>query len=468
MNRRELVESFGAWAEAVEEARPADLVFGDAGRYSRSAVDTVLAEGFVEDWSVGDLPEGGTLLSIVGSSPEPVLLTSAALRPSSIVLAGSVAGQAYLEPVRRVLQVGRDGWSPQLRPNLLFDAEDPIDRLLARFRDALRDAPKPVVIDITGGRKTMAAVAFLLGLELAVTTVYVRGDYDPRVGAPKPGTERLVKMVDPRHAEVRHHRCQAKRHWKLAEFSRVCEELKTIEAIGLDQVGLSEALLSARSYRAWQDVDLEEEAYALVDRHTKAVQECWSGLAPGSERDRQFVSRPEHFFVVLADELRWLQVRPALPRRERFLRGFATGEAALGAALAAWLAAGSELELGAKATDDHEYAVEHGTVHGRMLACVLGSRRYAKKQLRLTDWETLDKTGPVAPWLSDDLRMLRNRCAHALGRPSEEQITHIIESATGLVRELAARIAQLVGRDVILASDRLDEPLPLAVPSYLA
>lgn len=443
MTQEQLLRAFRAWEKGVAAAtrNHGGLLFStDAQRYADEAVAAVLAAGLASE--IGEI-ECGTLVAVVGSSPQPVLLSIAALKPTIVVLAGPPGGAGFRKTLRGVL----DKQKVALAVDLEFDPSANIEETLKDFLHHLKNLPKPWVLDITGGRKTMAAIAFLLGLEEAITTVYVRGDYNPTVGVPEPCTERLVKFVDPRRALLRRARKQARQFWEKGAFDRVVEVLQGLDFDEEDE----EALEQARRLRAWQQSDFSDPAFATIaDEHCRRVATFWGGLQKGPKRSEALVSETGLLFGVLADELRWLRQCSGLKPRERYLRAFANGESAMEGVVHHQVGCGNAIEK--PLPDGKKW-------DGRTRTWLLCRENWDH---RLQGWTPLDKDkGPIRIWMSDTHRAVRNKCAHAYAHVDEGDLEEILVCAEELLGILARRI------EVEGIQERLESPLPLELPEAL-
>ncbi|HEU5128612.1 MAG TPA: TIGR02710 family CRISPR-associated CARF protein [Glycomyces sp.] len=145
------------------------------------------------------LPHGAVdlLVSLSGFSPETTVFAAAFIRPKDLLVLVSHTARNGIDLIRR-----------HAAPGLHIDVQqvdplDPVD-IYERIRKAVDDfkrfnsVPNPrVVIDITGGKKSMAAGAALAATQLDSPMCYIDGDFNPEIRQSEPGSERLVILDNP-------------------------------------------------------------------------------------------------------------------------------------------------------------------------------------------------------------------------------------------------------------------------------
>lgn len=159
--------------------------------------------------------QGGVLVLLVGFSIDPLLQAICAYKPKKVVL---VLNASYGEPPdgRTGQEFGKyvAGFFPKLtrfidheisadKCNLKFvilDKDHPSDvfrKLREELSPSLRGG-EHLVLDITGGKKSMVAGAFLFGAFANVSISYVDFDeYDPQSRAPRGYTCRIGMLQNP-------------------------------------------------------------------------------------------------------------------------------------------------------------------------------------------------------------------------------------------------------------------------------
>jgi hypothetical protein len=161
-----------------------------------------------------DLPRPQGLISILGLSWQPVALMACWVKPQHALLIGtadsfkSTTGEPVVARIARVSGIEQ---------SLLVRQEVPADgevKIYAAVKDFLRStglSPKQVVVDATGGKKSMCVAAGLAGFLRGCPLVYV--DYAEYVGErriPMAGTEYprllanpLEELGDLEHEQIR-------------------------------------------------------------------------------------------------------------------------------------------------------------------------------------------------------------------------------------------------------------------------
>lgn len=135
------------------------------------------------------LPTGGTLFSMLGYSPEPIILTAKLTQPSKHVIFTNKKdeGGNYLEK-----HLGSDF------ELVLFNQDTFRDIYLALKEQLVINPSSSVTIDITGGKKSMVASAAIFGKDYGCRIVYVDfADYIKELRKPMPGSEVLNVVYDP-------------------------------------------------------------------------------------------------------------------------------------------------------------------------------------------------------------------------------------------------------------------------------
>jgi len=154
-------------------------------------------------------PQVYLLISLVGFSPETTLLTFELLKPQRLMVIGNIEteeainafGECLIETCKLPLSHYERYNVDTRNPDSIFQV---IEQRLAHadvqeHRQKLLRNPSqerqfiPVVIDITGGKKVMGAIAALAAWEFDAVPCYVDGDeYDQEMRRPVPGSERLL------------------------------------------------------------------------------------------------------------------------------------------------------------------------------------------------------------------------------------------------------------------------------------
>lgn len=131
-----------------------------------------------------------TLISILGFSPEPIILTAKALRPMKhFILTSEIKEdivkriEAYLENDFKIIRL----------TDLSFSAIYKSLKEIIYEMQAIN-----LTLDITGGKKSMVASASIFGKDYRSRIVYVDfDDYIKELRKPVPGSEYLSIVYDP-------------------------------------------------------------------------------------------------------------------------------------------------------------------------------------------------------------------------------------------------------------------------------
>jgi hypothetical protein len=142
------------------------------------------------------------LISVLGFTPETVVLAARLLEPHTLVVLHTPETQQHLETVRKYCGVPLGDFYHE---QFLHDREHTNDIYLALKRSLARFRPgESLAIELTGGKKTMgmqlanAAAALRHSSHVDVDVVYIDYDeYIPKYRKPLPETSRLLILEDP-------------------------------------------------------------------------------------------------------------------------------------------------------------------------------------------------------------------------------------------------------------------------------
>ena len=137
-----------------------------------------------------EISTGGILFSILGYSPEPIILTAKAIEPvKHIVFTTNNQSESnfYLK------QFLNDDFE------MIYLAEESFPTIYKALKEQLIFNPSTdITIDITGGKKSMVASTAIFGKDYACRIVYVDfAEYIKELRKPMPGSEFLNIVYDP-------------------------------------------------------------------------------------------------------------------------------------------------------------------------------------------------------------------------------------------------------------------------------
>ncbi|MDA1008907.1 MAG: hypothetical protein O2800_07930 [Planctomycetota bacterium] len=152
------------------------------------------------------------LASMVGSSPQTSILAAEALRPTHLLLLSTEGVGTSVATIREWFDAADRGW---VSPSITVAVCDPIDpnsmsSALADWRRSLSLAspasaasaaspttsmsPRRLVLDATGGKKSMSVAAGMIAMAQLLEVVYIDSQFDPATRRPRVGSERLVRI----------------------------------------------------------------------------------------------------------------------------------------------------------------------------------------------------------------------------------------------------------------------------------
>lgn len=134
-----------------------------------------------------------SLISLVGFSPEPIVLTVKILEPEFVLFLYTRDSQSKLDII--VEKAGLKLANIRYLPVSGFESED-VYSAIKGFISESHD--KNIAVDITGGKKIMVYSAAIAGAIMGCDLVYIDFDeYDVEKRRPKPGTEYLNFLSNP-------------------------------------------------------------------------------------------------------------------------------------------------------------------------------------------------------------------------------------------------------------------------------
>lgn len=156
--------------------------------YFEKLFDAVI-NNFVKKYS-DSVSSGGTLFSVLGFSPEPIILTAMAIRPTTHVIFTTndqKIDNSYLE---KFLE------SPF---EIIHLRDEDFQSMYKSMKEQLVLNPdSDITIDITGGKKSMVAAASIFGKDFGCRIVYVDfAEYLKELRKPMPGSEILNTVYNP-------------------------------------------------------------------------------------------------------------------------------------------------------------------------------------------------------------------------------------------------------------------------------
>jgi hypothetical protein len=136
------------------------------------------------------LPSGGTLFSVLGFSPEPIILTAKAIQPETHVIFttnNQKVDNSYLE---KFLDSNYE---------LIYLNDESFESMYMAMKEQLVLNPdSKITVDITGGKKSMVASAAIFGKDYGCRIVYVDfSEYIKDLRKPMPGSEILNVVYNP-------------------------------------------------------------------------------------------------------------------------------------------------------------------------------------------------------------------------------------------------------------------------------
>lgn len=166
--------------------------FVEARQYYFDELFDEVIENF-ENNLVWPIESVDVLLSILGFTPEPIILAARALKPQKHIILHD-KGVAFNEDNIRFL--------PKFLPNG-YEKIELKDESFGTIYDTLKEqmafnVGRSYAINITGGKKSMVASAGIFARDFNSSVIYVDyNDYDPNLRRPTPGSEYMNIVYTP-------------------------------------------------------------------------------------------------------------------------------------------------------------------------------------------------------------------------------------------------------------------------------
>lgn len=171
------------------------LELANSGKFSKAQelYYENLFEAVIENFNSNyqnSIPSGGVLFSILGFSPEPIILTAKAIEPEKHIIFttnNKSIGNDYLE---KFLESNYE---------IIYIEDENFNTIYKALKESLVLNPNSnITLDITGGKKSMVAAASIFGKDYGCKIVYVDfKEYLQELRKPMPGSEILNIVYDP-------------------------------------------------------------------------------------------------------------------------------------------------------------------------------------------------------------------------------------------------------------------------------
>lgn len=134
--------------------------------------------------------ENELLVSLLGFSPEPIILTAKALNPETHLIISNPVKEEIIQILDKYLLNNY---------RLVILEKDDFQTIYKTIKESLNDYPtRNITIDITGGKKSMVASASIFGKDYGSRIVYVDfAEYLKDLRKPVPCTELLNIVYNP-------------------------------------------------------------------------------------------------------------------------------------------------------------------------------------------------------------------------------------------------------------------------------
>jgi hypothetical protein len=160
----------------------------NAERFYYDHIFDSVIDRFIEKYT--ENRPGELLVSLLGFSPEPVILTAKAVNPGTHLIISNPVKREIIQILDEYLEANY---------KLVILENDDFQTIYKTIKESLSDFPtRNITIDITGGKKSMVASAAIFGKDYGSRIVYVDfAEYLKDLRKPIPGTEKLNVVYNP-------------------------------------------------------------------------------------------------------------------------------------------------------------------------------------------------------------------------------------------------------------------------------
>ena len=183
MKHEQINENIQQWIDLSRSGQTSE-----AEKFYYDHIFDSVIERFQEKYSQNR--DGELLVSLLGFSPEPIILTAKALNPETHLIISN--------PVKEeIVQILDEYLTNEYK--LVILEKDDFQTIYKTIKESLNDYPtRNITIDITGGKKSMVASAAIFGKDYGSRIVYVDfAEYLKDLRKPIPGTEILNVVYNP-------------------------------------------------------------------------------------------------------------------------------------------------------------------------------------------------------------------------------------------------------------------------------
>ncbi len=205
------------------------------------------------------------LISLLGFSPQPVILFVKAVNPEKVLFIHSEEAEKFLDEIQRwtgltLAQVTKE----------MVDSSDPTDVYKSIKDFCVSKNPKEILLDFTGGKKSMVGGAAMAGNLLGLDTGYVDySSYLPDLRQPEPGSEFPNILKNPFFVFGDIDLERAKEAFNRYDFGRCLEILEELDQRVEDIWGVRKLKALSEIYQAWDAFNFSKASALLASLMNK-------------------------------------------------------------------------------------------------------------------------------------------------------------------------------------------------------
>ena len=247
------------------------------------------------------------LISLVGFSPEPIILTLHALHPKKTLFLYTEEAENSLEVIWKYYNFD----SPTQHDIEKIDSSR-VESVYEKIKAFLKDKdPKEVAVDVTGGKKAMVSGASAAAALAGCRILYMDyTDYDPALRKPIPGTEYINELKNPIEIFGEIDAEKGKELFNKGDFSAAIEVFARLEIKVMHPERYTMLKILAMFYNLWQEYNFDKafkylqqleqlpERFRLFTEWLPSIQQYKKILPYLVEKDERYLVL-NHYFLAL-------------------------------------------------------------------------------------------------------------------------------------------------------------------------
>ncbi len=172
------------WMDLIKENRL------EADKFYYKHIFPIISSRFIQNYHH---KKYDYLISLVGFSERPIILSILAIRPKNVLFLYTEETKDKIPLISEMVKLSS---SQMKRAKIGASSECEIHKAIKQYAADIEKSK--ILVDITGGKKSMIGAAAQIALSLQIDTGYIDGEYIHDLRQPRPGTEYFRILEPPR------------------------------------------------------------------------------------------------------------------------------------------------------------------------------------------------------------------------------------------------------------------------------